>query len=91
SNSHVTQFPSPSKEVDDRVDALRGHGHVAPSNLIFIPLNFSNPFTNTSTTVTYSAVINTGSAWNVATLSLVTQLALPLGSECEIDWGGLQK
>ena len=72
--------------VDDKIKELRKSGHVAPTSFMYLPLNVSNPFSQGFTQHTF--IVDIGSAWNIVPVDLVGELSLPLGSQCQIYWGG---
>ncbi len=83
-------FESYSSSVDDRVAELRSAGQSSPTGLTFLQIGLSNPDFG-SNEILYQALINTGSAFNVVNLLVMEQLAMPLGSECKIRWGGKEE
>jgi predicted metalloenzyme YecM len=88
-----TEFHEP---VCNHVDTPSADALSVPKNKKYvqpqwITLNFSNPFKTDVVLTTRSTEVNTVSAWNVASGSLVNRLALPLGGECYSGWGRINR
>ncbi len=90
SRSQQSSLESYSSSVDDKVAELRSAGQSSPTGLTFLQIGLSNPDFG-SNEILYQALINTGSAFNVVNLLVMEQLAMPLGSECKIRWGGKEE
>ena len=90
SRNQQSSFESYSSSVDDKVAELRSAGQSSPTGLTYLQIGLSNPDFD-SNEIIYQALIDTGSAFNVVNLLVMEQLAMPLGSECKIRWGGKEE
>ncbi len=90
SRSQQSSLESYSSSVDDKVAELRSAGQSSPTGLTYLQIGLSNPDFD-SNEIIYQALIDTGSAFNVVNLLVMEQLAMPLGSECKIRWGGKEE
>lgn len=88
--SRSQQSSLESSFVDDKIAELRKAGQSSPTGLTYLQIGLSNPDVD-SNEVVYQALIDTGSAFNVVNLLVMEQLAMPLGSECKIRWGGKEE
>ena len=86
--TYVCEKPPLYLEVDQRVKRLRDAGQKSPASLIYGPVKLSNPFSDNSPEIEYQALIDTGAAFSIIPLLVMQQLAIPLGSECSVNWGG---
>ena len=90
SRSQGASLEAYSPLVDGKVAELRNAGQSSPTGLTYMQIGLSNPDSKSSE-VQYQALIDTSSSFNVVNLLVMEQLAMPLGSECRIRWGGKEE
>jgi hypothetical protein len=73
--------------VNTRVNELRVLRQKAPNGVLMVDIFIGNPFVPGNSKKLFYAMLDTTSAWNIATQAMMNILQFPLGSQCHIMWG----